>query len=164
MNIILPIILITFLLFAVRHMPYAKVLPAFTLIELLVVISIIGVLATIVTTNLNSARERARDLKRKQELREMQSALQLYYNTYGSFPADNIPHCGAGSDNCEQGDIFTISGITYMKSLPEFTFDNTDDSSYNLTVTLENPSDPDLTTSQSVCPGTYDDTDYVVCP
>ena len=140
-----------------------KKIRGFTLIELLVVISIIGVLTTIVSANLNSARSRARDLKRKQELNQMQSALQLYYNTYGSFPADDIPYCDGGNSECEQGDAFTINNITYMKSLPEFEYDNTDDGSYILKVTLENPSDPDLSTSQAIC-GTGTDTDYVVCP
>mgnify|MGYP006422638179 FL=1 len=51
-----------------------------------------------------------------------------------------------------------------MNSLPEFTFDNADDGNYHLTVTLENPSDQDLTNSQSTCPGTYSATEYVVCP
>lgn len=139
----------------------------FTLIELLVVISIIGVLATIVATNLNSARARARDLKRKQELREMQSALQLYYNNNQAFPDDAfgryLPYCGAGSDNCQEGDAFTVSGVNYMKALPQYQYDNTDDGSYILKVILENPSDPDLATSQSVC-GTGSTTEYVVCP
>jgi len=146
----------------------SKLKKGFTLIELLVVISIIGVLATIVAANLNSARARARDLKRKQELREMQSALQLYYNTYQEFPNDTfgryLPYCGTGSENCQQGDAFIVDSITYMKSLPEYQYNNTDDGGYTLKVILENPSDPDLATSQTNCSGTYASTEYVVCP
>ena len=59
----------------------------FTLIELLVVISIIGILATLVVANLNSARSRARDAARKSDLKNIQSAMRLYYNDKGAYPA-----------------------------------------------------------------------------
>jgi len=57
----------------------------FTLIELLVVIAIIGVLASIVMVSLNNSRANAKDARRKMELRQVQTALELYYsncNTY----------------------------------------------------------------------------------
>jgi type II secretion system protein G len=58
----------------------------FTLIELLVVVAIIGILSSVVLTSLNSARSRARDAKRISDLRSIQTALQLYYTTNGSYP------------------------------------------------------------------------------
>lgn len=58
----------------------------FTLIELLVVISIIGILATLVAANLNSARSRARDANRKSDLRNISTALRLYFNDKGVYP------------------------------------------------------------------------------
>jgi prepilin-type N-terminal cleavage/methylation domain-containing protein len=58
----------------------------FTLIELLVVISIIGLLATIVTISLNSARAKARDTKRVAELRSIMNAFELYFDSYGQYP------------------------------------------------------------------------------
>lgn len=60
---------------------------AFTLIELLVVISIIGILATLIAANLNSARSRARDAERKSDLRNISTALRLYFNDNGAYPA-----------------------------------------------------------------------------
>lgn len=51
----------------------------FTLIELLVVIAIIGILAGMVVVNTNSARVKARDTKRKGDLRTVQTALENYY-------------------------------------------------------------------------------------
>lgn len=59
----------------------------FTLIELLVVISLIGILTTLVMANLSSARERGRDAQRKSDLRNIQTALRLYYNDHNAYPA-----------------------------------------------------------------------------
>ncbi|HRY52536.1 MAG TPA: prepilin-type N-terminal cleavage/methylation domain-containing protein [Candidatus Portnoybacteria bacterium] len=59
----------------------------FTLIELLVVISIIGILATIVMVSLNTARAKARDARRISDIRQVQLALQMYYDASGSYPA-----------------------------------------------------------------------------
>lgn len=58
----------------------------FTLIELLVVIAIIGLLASIVLVSLNSARQKARDSRRISDLRQISSALELYYDDYGYYP------------------------------------------------------------------------------
>jgi len=60
----------------------------FTLIELLVVIAIIGLLSTLSILALNQARARARDAKRISDVRQMQTALELYYNEMGDYPAD----------------------------------------------------------------------------
>lgn len=59
----------------------------FTLIELLVVIAIIGLLATIVMVSLNTARAKARDARRISDVRQLQLALQMYYDSAGSYPA-----------------------------------------------------------------------------
>jgi prepilin-type N-terminal cleavage/methylation domain-containing protein len=59
----------------------------FTLIELLVVIAIIGILSAVVLTNLNNARKRANDAKRLSEIRQLQSALALYFDKFGSYPS-----------------------------------------------------------------------------
>ena len=58
----------------------------FTLIELLIVIAIIGVLSSIVLASLNNARSRARDTKRIMEFKQIQTALELFYNQYGQYP------------------------------------------------------------------------------
>lgn len=56
----------------------------FTLIELLVVISIIGILSSVVIASLNTAREKARDSNRITDIKQMQLALELYYDSNSS--------------------------------------------------------------------------------
>ena len=58
----------------------------FTLIELLVVIAIIGLLSTLSILALNQARARARDAKRISDIKQIQTALELYYNDKGDYP------------------------------------------------------------------------------
>jgi len=66
----------------------------FTLIELLVVVAIIGLLSSVMLASLNSAREKARDAKRLSDMHQMQVALELYYNTFGSYPNSDYAGCG----------------------------------------------------------------------
>lgn len=58
----------------------------FTLIELLVVISIISLLSSIVLASLNTARIKARDARRMEDLRQIRTALELYYDDNGNYP------------------------------------------------------------------------------
>ncbi len=60
--------------------------PGFTLIELLVVIAIIGLLSTLSILALNTARARARDAKRISDVKQIQTALEMYYNDTGDYP------------------------------------------------------------------------------
>lgn len=59
----------------------------FTLIELLVVIAIIGLLSTIAVVALNNARMRSRDARRLADVRQIQTALELYQDDQGLYPA-----------------------------------------------------------------------------
>lgn len=56
----------------------------FTLIELLVVIAIIGVLASVVLASLNSARKKSRDARRVADVKQVQLALELYFDSNGN--------------------------------------------------------------------------------
>ena len=60
---------------------------AFTLVELLVVVAIIGLLSTVATIALSSARVKARDTARKANLVQVAKALEVYYNDNGSYPS-----------------------------------------------------------------------------
>ncbi len=59
----------------------------FTLIELLVVIAIIGILSSVVLASLNSARKKGRDARRVADVKQLQLALELFYDANGAYPA-----------------------------------------------------------------------------
>jgi prepilin-type N-terminal cleavage/methylation domain-containing protein len=59
----------------------------FTLIELLVVVAIIGVLSAITLAGFNSARQKSRDARRLEDIRQIRTALELYYATNRNYPA-----------------------------------------------------------------------------
>ncbi|MEK7120169.1 MAG: type II secretion system protein [Patescibacteria group bacterium] len=57
----------------------------FTLIELLVVIAIIGLLSTIVLVSLNSARNKAKDVRIKADLAQVRSLAELNADTSNTY-------------------------------------------------------------------------------
>jgi prepilin-type N-terminal cleavage/methylation domain-containing protein len=63
----------------------------FTLIELLVVIAIIGILSSVVLASLNTARQKSRDAKRISDLKQLQLALEFYFDANGSYPTALTP-------------------------------------------------------------------------
>lgn len=69
----------------------------FTLIELLVVIAIIGILASVALVSMNSARAKARDSRRIADVKQLMTALELYYNQNGAYPISG--NCGSSSPN-----------------------------------------------------------------
>ncbi|MCX6793035.1 MAG: prepilin-type N-terminal cleavage/methylation domain-containing protein [Candidatus Falkowbacteria bacterium] len=63
----------------------------FTLIELLVVIAIIGVLSTMAIIALGNARAKSRDAKRVADIKQISTALELYYSDYNTYPTTITP-------------------------------------------------------------------------
>ena len=149
----------------------------FTLIELLVVISVIGLLTALIMVNFNAARERARDVQRKSDLNNIKTALRLYYNDYGEYPADSgvdIVACGSDASPvaCSWSATWIRGSMTYMRILPQ---DPMPDEIYSYSqessgqdfciwATLENQSDANIDSSQTRCSiCSVGENDYVVC-
>ncbi len=92
----------------------------FTLIELLVVIAIIGVLASVVLASLNSARQKSRDARRIADVKELQLALELYYDANSSsYPVGttlsgvlNPLYIAAVSTDPQNSGAYPYQGIT----------------------------------------------------
>ncbi len=58
----------------------------FTLVELLVVIAIIGILSSIAVVSVGNVRRLARDSKRLADIRQLQTALEMYFNENNAYP------------------------------------------------------------------------------
>lgn len=67
---------------------------ALSLLELIVVITIIGILATVALASYGTVQKKARDTKRKDDLKQIRSALILYYQDFKQYP----PSCSPCSD------------------------------------------------------------------
>lgn len=94
----------------------------FTLIELLVVIAIIGILSSVVLASLNSAREKARDAKRISDMKQIQIALELYYDINGIYP--NIIAYVSPTVDVQWSTLLTTALQPYLSSLAKETILN----------------------------------------
>lgn len=80
----------------------------FTLIELLVVIAIIGILASFITASMGESRAQARDAERLNDVKQLQVALELFYNRNGAYPTSLDQLLAANNDQ----------NTDYMPALP----------------------------------------------
>ncbi len=91
-----------------KHARYSR--RGFTLIELLVVIAVIGVLSAVVIAGVTVSRVRARDSQRVSDIRQIQYALELYYDANGKYPT-----CLFSGGSC----VTVLDGSVFMKSVPK---------------------------------------------
>lgn len=130
-------------------------LPGFTLIELLVAIGIMGIIATtlLLTVNPFGQIQKSRDAIRKSDLKQIQNALELYYQDNNGYPpANGVPFNGSW-----------VSGTTtYMSKVPndpdtsKSYFYAPDSGGYRLYASLDRISDPQICNpggASHVCPG-----------
>lgn len=86
---------------------YIKNLTGFTLLEMLVVIGIIGILVTLGFTSYSTVQKSARDAKRKSDLEQVRTALEMYRSNNDAYPIGTWTNL---SDLTQP--------VTYLKSLP----------------------------------------------
>jgi prepilin-type N-terminal cleavage/methylation domain-containing protein len=94
----------------------------FTLLELLIVIAIIGVLAGIIGISVTTARVRGRDAKRAGDIRQMITALDQYYVSFGYYPTGTASvgtDGGLLSDPASFDASFEPMIPTYVPFLPD---------------------------------------------
>ncbi len=103
-----------------------KTRAGFTLLELLVVIGIIGLLVSVGISSFSTAQKKARDAKRKSDLKAIQSALEQYYSVCGfTYP---VPSGG----NVPSSIACASPSVTLMNSVP---LDPKSNVSYTMTQT-----------------------------
>ncbi len=89
----------------------------FTVIEVVVVVAIIGILASVVIFNASRGNARSRDIDRQADLRTLQSAIELYKQRYGRYPAQcaRANPAAAGVWSGQSGTNFAcVSGEQYI--------------------------------------------------
>lgn len=98
----------------------------FTIIELLVVIAIIGLLASVVIASLSGIRVKARDSRRVQDLRTIQTAVELYASTNNHYPNTNGTYTSFDAPMYVNNDIvnpdaadLTTALQPYLKAVPK---------------------------------------------
>ncbi len=130
----------------------------FTLIELLVVIIILGILIAVAMGGFMSSQKKSRDVKRKNDLRQVAIALEAYFNDKGRYPESDLT--GAivackpdGATACDWGGAFEDeNGTVYMVNLPAesnsdrryYYITNANGTAYQLYARLENTLDVDI--------------------
>ena len=110
-----------------RLATYAR---AFTLIEIMIVVSIIGILATVVGFSVRDSSAQSRDAQRQADLRNLQTAIELYKKDNGRYPegcrgpntwsgqiGSEVP-CSSGSRNYIKGSDAVPFVPKYIKALP----------------------------------------------
>ena len=132
----------------------------FTLIELLVVIAIIGILSSIVLASLNSARQKGRDARRVSDLKQLQLALELYYDAHPTTGYPTVAQASMGTPASSvlvtEGFISTIPADPSTGSAYQYTAQGTGTScsSYHLGATLEIASNAALNSDADAAAGT----------
>jgi len=109
----------------------------FTIVELLVVIVVIAILVALTLPNLFGLQRRARDDDRKNDLKNVQSALETYYSDNQAYPPATsalTPDYMDAVPEDPQGGAYTYT--------PAAAGCDTDCASYTLTANLENDNDP----------------------
>lgn len=141
------------------------------MIELLIVIVILGILSVIGLGSFSSSQMKARDSRRKSDLRGVSDALEVFYNDTGSYPLSNengaIIGCGdseTGYEACKWGQIWQDdNGTIYMVQMPTdpkdvgYYYLSNGGTSYQLYARLENLEDKDIPKDASEQPLYYVD-------
>lgn len=84
----------------------------FTLVELLIVLMVLGILATIAIPRFADMKGKANLVKAKTELKQVQTALELYYAENSAYPADDAAFKAALDDYVLNDDL-TDYAFTY---------------------------------------------------
>lgn len=136
-----------------------RVCEGFTLIELLVVVAITGIIIGLSIFGIQGARQSARDARRKSDLEQIRSGLEIYKSDCGTYPDPEpytyiVPSPLWGTNN--SGSCLTTD--EYISSVPsdpiagkKYFYKKTNEYSYILCAALEQT--PTSTPAPEICQG-----------
>ncbi len=125
----------------------------FTLIELIIVIAVIGIISTLFSVNFLGAKQRGRDQQRISDLKQIQTALEVYRLDNGEYPITTGSYY-LNANPCPAKSPFPPSTGAYMQQIPcdpagrnyynngNYYYYSSDGSKYLLAACLENGNDP----------------------
>jgi general secretion pathway protein G len=91
---------------------YKRIRQGFTMVELLVVSTIIVLLASAAFVSYSTINRNSLDARRKADLEQIRSAIEMYRSNNGSYPTTLTISCATA------GDSFASDGITYLGKIP----------------------------------------------
>lgn len=147
----------------------------FTLIELLVVVAVIGLIAIIIIVSLDKSRGKGIDARRKSDLIQIRTSLELYYNNCGTYIVkQNCTGAAYGSGgwgwfNTDYGNGSVAKGLvdnnitkaqiidpTGNTSGPNAYMIAVDQNRYTIWATLNNPTEQEAATINNCYWSQYD--------
>jgi prepilin-type N-terminal cleavage/methylation domain-containing protein len=120
----------------------------FSLTELMVVMSIVGTVATLSSASMDDILPMARDAQRKANVKQVQTALNLYYNDHEQYPV-SVTTEPTAEDWQSMKDILEAIDETYVPEMPHDPLDTdpyvfkywSDGQKFKITYETEDPLD-----------------------
>lgn len=120
----------------------------FTLVELLVVIAIIAVLASIVLASLNTARRKSRDARRVADIKQIQLALELYFDSNKAYPTAIYTGSTIATTGCGNSPCIPVVPTDPLNGNYNYCQEST--TSYHLGASLEESTNPALSSDRDL--------------
>ena len=96
---------------------FSKRRGGFSLLELLAVVTILGIIAVVVVPRISVSSAKAKTEADKQNKSEINSAVERWYFSNGTWPADNLSDIGADTNYFPSGlPTNPVSGAAYSLS------------------------------------------------
>ena len=122
----------------------------FTLIEIIIVMALLAILSTALWSNFISAINKGKDSRRKQDLKTIAEALELYYNDEAYYPLELI--WGGSLANPDD------ASLIYLQKIPNdplsnrsYCYDRSDENTFIIYTNLENPNDSERLSIPVTC-------------
>jgi len=102
---------------ATRYIEHPARYRAFTLIELMVVVAIISIISSVAFASFSAAKQRALVSKANSEVKQLQLAMEMYFNDRGDYPPFGAHLCSGCSNPPTSNWLTVVDELTpYMRN------------------------------------------------